>query len=99
MRLDRWKRDLVHATRTLLKAPGFTAITVVTLALAIGANTAIFSVVDAVLLDPLDFPEPDRLITINARAPGTDLPEEFGPGGEFFVEYGENARTIEDIGL
>jgi predicted permease len=97
--LEAWIRDLRHSGRKLLRTPAFTAVTVVTLGLAIGANTAIFSVIDAVLLDPLEFPEPDRLVSLRGTAPGSDLPEEFGLGGEFLVEYRENARTLEDIGF
>jgi hypothetical protein len=70
--LERWIRDFTHATRSLGRAPGFTLVVVVTLALAIGANTAIFSVVDAVLLEPLPFPHADRLVDIAGTAPGTD---------------------------
>jgi putative ABC transport system permease protein len=61
---DHWKRDFTHGARSLFRAPGFTIIAALTLALAIGANTAIFSVVDAVLLDPLSFNEPDELVVI-----------------------------------
>lgn len=95
--LDGWKRDFVHAARSLLRAPSFSTIAALTLALAIGANTAIFSVVDTVLLDPLSFPEPDELVVIRGTAPGTDLSEEFGLGPEFFLEYSESARGLEDL--
>ena len=62
--MDSFFLDLRHGFRTLARRPGFTAVASLTLALGIGANTAIFSVVNAVLLRPLPFPDPDRLVAV-----------------------------------
>jgi len=94
---ETWTRDLTHAARRLLRAPAFSVIATLTLALAIGANTAIFSVVKGVLLDPLSFPDPDQLVVVRGTAPGTDLGEEFGLGPEFYLTYKANARALEDL--
>jgi predicted permease len=97
--MERWIRDFRHAARSLGRARGFTLVVVVTLALAIGANAAIFSVVDAVLLEPLPFPHADRLVHIGGTAPGSDLPEEFGVPDELYFEYRESVSGLEDAGL
>jgi predicted permease len=97
--LDATARDFAHALRRLAHAPGFTAVTVLTLALAIGANTAIFSVVDAVLINPLSLPDPDRLVSIRVTAPGSELQGTFGVSPEFYFQYRDRADKLEHVGM
>jgi len=97
--LERWTRDFAHAARSLARAPGFTLIVVATLALPVGASTAIFSLVKVVLLERLPFPDADRLVHIGGTAPGTDQPEELGVPDELYFEYRDTARGLADIGL
>jgi predicted permease len=97
--LEAWIRDFVYSARSLSRAPGFTFVTVATLALAIGANTAIFSVVESVLLRPLPFPNADQLVDIGGTAPGTDLPDEVGVPDELYFEYRDAVPALEELGM
>lgn len=62
-------RDILYAYRTLLKSPGFTIVSLLTLAIAIGANTAIFSFVDSILLTPLPYPDSDKIVRVLEKPP------------------------------
>ena len=90
-------RDLRYAWRSLLRTPGFLITAVVSLALAIGAVAGMFNVVNTVMLEPLPFPEADRLVAIGGTAPGSDLPERFGLGNEFYLHYRERSQLIDGI--
>ena len=73
--------DLSHGFRTLSKNPGFTAVAVLSLAIGIGANSAIFSVTNALLLRPLPYKDADRLVILWSRSPGLNVPQDwFSPG-------------------
>src|SRR5690606_29123503 len=96
MGLADWMMDLRHATRALRRTPGFAITAIGMLGLAIGATAGMFSVVNTVLLDRLPFAEPDRLVYIAASAPGSQLPAEFDPATEFFLQYKES-RLLEDV--
>ena len=95
--LTGWLTDFRHASRALRRTPGFTAMSVVTLGLALGVTAGMFSVVKTVLLDPLPYAHADRLVYIAATAPGSDLPPEFGVSAEFLVHYKEQSKLLEDV--
>src|SRR5215218_2978640 len=93
--MDSLLKDIRYGIRGLLKRPGFTAIALVALALGIGANTAIFSLVNAVVLRPLPFPEPDQLVWVwgNIRSGGNRA--SISPLD--YLAYREQNKSFENI--
>src|ERR1041384_834982 len=89
-------QDLRYGMRMLIKNSGFTAVAVLTLALGIGANTAIFSVVDAVLLRPLPFPHPEQLVIVRDDLKGRKL-EGVGMSVDELKDLQERSGVFEDI--
>jgi predicted permease len=88
--------DFRFALRSLRRSPGFTTVAVLTLALGIGATTAVFTLVDSVLLRPLPYPESDRVLSIQHEVRGqTGVPISSG----LYVQYGEHARTLSAIAM
>jgi putative ABC transport system permease protein len=90
--------DVRFAARRLRHNPGFTAVCVLTLAVAIGANSAIFSVINGILLKPLPYHNSEQLIDLNHTAPGVNFPD-VRPAPFLYFTYREQGRSFQSIGL
>jgi predicted permease len=95
--MDTFRHDLRFAVRSLLRQPAFAIVTILTLALGIGANTAIFSVVNGVLLRPLDYPRPDRLVFVTSQFPTLGF-DQFWVSMPEFTEFRDNTQAFSSIG-
>jgi putative ABC transport system permease protein len=91
-------QDLRYGTRLLLKQPGFTLVAVITLALGIGANTTIFSLVNSILLRPLPFHDPERVVRLIQASPQLGLTS-WGVSQAAFAAYREQNRSFETVAL
>jgi putative ABC transport system permease protein len=89
--------DLVYAVRSLRKSPLFTIAVLATVALAIGASTAIFSVVESVLVRPLPFVEPDRLVWVAEKNDKLNLPT-FTTSALNYLSWKEETRSLDPLG-
>jgi putative ABC transport system permease protein len=88
-----------RAARALRRAPGFTALCVLTLAVGIGADAAVFGVLDAVLLKPLPYPRAERLVWIGHAVPGLGLVPSVGTSDGLYALYRDHQRTFDDVAL
>ena len=93
--METLRRDLRYAFRGFRRSPGFALIVILTLGLGIGANTAVFSVIESVLLRPLPFQAPERLISVWATPPNSST--RIGASGPEFQDYKEQSRSFEYI--
>ena len=91
-------QDLRYALRLLWKSPGFSAAAIIALALGIGANTAIFSVVNSVVLRPLPFRDANRMVVVweSNQAQGMNRA---GPSGPNFLDFRDQSKSFEDLAL
>jgi putative ABC transport system permease protein len=91
------RQDCLYALRHLRTNPGYALVTVLTLALGIGANTAIFSVVNGVILKPLPYPDPSRLVFITSQFPALGF-DQFWVSAPEFIEFRERNQSFEEVG-
>src|SRR5215467_4211973 len=90
--------ELKFALRQLRKSPGFTFVAVFTLAIGIGATTAIFSVLDGIVMKPLSYPHPEQLVSVEVSPLALD-PSLRGMAPEDYFIFREQGRTFQDIGI
>ncbi len=95
---DAW-RDVIFAARRLVRSPTFTLASVLTLALALGANASIFAVVQRVVRNPLPYPDSDRLIELDHGAQRLNLPSGLGMTRGLYYQYLSRSRTLEGVAL
>jgi putative ABC transport system permease protein len=94
--METFIHDLRYAVRTLLKKPGFAVIVILALAIGIGANTAIFSVVNGVLIRPLPYPDPDRIVMVWMNNTRMKIDQDIHSYANY-VDYRDRNQSFEEI--
>jgi predicted permease len=102
-RLESLLVDLKHVCRRLMRSPGFAFTVVITLAIGIGANTAVFSVLNSVLIRPLSYPEPQQLVSLRLIAPGAtglaDFRDELRMSPSMYLTFAAHNRSFQSVGV
>ncbi len=94
-----WRNDVTVALRSMLRAPGFTTVAVSTLALGIGGSAAIWTLLDRVVLDPLPYPQPQRLVRLENQVPGVGPDEIWNLSTAQWVWFTDHAETLDEVGI
>ena len=97
--LDLARRSIGQAGRSLARRPGFTGLAAITLALGLGAHTAIWTLLDAVVLRPLRYPDASRLVVVNHPVPGVAADATWGVSFAGYFHFRDHNRSFDDIGI
>ena len=94
-----WYNELRGAARGLSRSPGFAAVAVLTLGLGMGGSAAIYTLLDRIVLDPLPYPESDRLVELTNQVPGVGPDEVWNMSTAQYVYFSQHARSFDAVGL
>ncbi len=97
--MNGWWNDVTVALRSMARTPGFTVVAVLTLALGIGGSAAIWTLVDRVVVHPLPYPEPERLVHMDNQVPGVGPDEVWSLSTAQWVYFTDHAKTLDEVGI
>jgi hypothetical protein len=94
-----WLREIKIAVRSLLRAPAYTAVAVITLGAGLGGSAAIYTLLDRVVLDPLPYPDPERLVKLDNAVPGVAPDTRWNTSIPQYLSFNDHAETLESVGI